>query len=249
MNDTPPPLTPSSPPSPYQQPQLQQVPPKSGSGGMWALGCGLGCFALVILLAVIGFFAFSSFKKMASGVVEGYTATEAVEIEIPQVSQDLVDGAAAKFNAFKSGVESGKPVPLVLTGDEINALLFNHPNFKALAGKANVSIEGNVLSSRVSVNLDDLEIPVKFLADAAKGRYFNGEASFTLGMAVGRPVLYLEGLAVNGNKIPDEFLQELRKKNLFEDAGNNPEMKTALEKIEDIRVENGQIIIVTKVAP
>ena len=248
MNDAPPPLTPSSPQSPYQQPQYQ-APPKSGSGGKWALGCGLGCFALLIVAAIVGYFAFSSFKKMASGVVEGYTAIEAAEIEVPQVPQDLVDGAAAKFNAFKSGVEGGTPVPLELTGDEINALIFNHPNFKALAGKANVSIDGNVLSSRVSVNLDDLEIPVKFLADAAKGRYFNGEASFTLGMAVGRPVLYIEGLAVNGNKIPDEFLQELRKKNLFEEAGDSPEMKAALEKIEDMRIENGQLIIVPKAAP
>lgn len=182
-------------------------------------------------------------------MVEGYTATEAAEIEVPEVSQGLIDGATEKFNAFKSGVEGGNPVPLALSGEEINALIFNHPNFSPLAGKANVSIDGDVLSSRVSVNLDDLEIPVKFLADAAKGRYFNGEASFTLGMAVGRPVLYIEGLAVNGNQIPDEFLQELRKKNLFEEAGDNPEVKAALEKIEDMRIENGQLIIVPKATP
>lgn len=248
MNDTPPPLNPSSPQSPYQQ-SYHQAPPSSGSGGKWALGCGLGCLALVIVLAIGGFFAFSSFKKMASGMVEGYTATEAAEIEVPEVSQGLIDGATEKFNAFKSGVEGGNPVPLALSGEEINALIFNHPNFSPLAGKANVSIDGDVLSSRVSVNLDDLEIPVKFLADAAKGRYFNGEASFTLGMAVGRPVLYIEGLAVNGNQIPDEFLQELRKKNLFEEAGDNPEVKAALEKIEDMRIENGQLIIVPKATP
>ena len=249
MNDAPPPLTPASPQTPYQQPQPQASPPGTGSGGKWALACGLGCLALIVIAAVGSYFVYGFVKSKATEVVAGFTTTEAVKVEMPELSQAQIDAAQAKYDAFTAGMGGGELVPLVLTGDDINALIIKHPSFSALRDRASVTIEDDKLRSQVSVNLDELEIPVKFIADAVKGKYFNGEATFALGMAVGRPVLYIEGLEVNGAVIPEEFMKELRKENLLEKAVKDPDSAAFFERIEDLKIENGELIVVPKAAP
>jgi len=200
-------------------------------------------------MALGGYFFYSFVKTKATEVVAGYTTTEPVKVEVPELSQAQIDAAKAKFDAFQAGLNGGELVPLILSGDDINALILNHPSFSALAERASVSLEDDQLRSKVSLNLDELEIPVKFIADAVKGKYLNGEATLALGMAVGRPALYIEGLEVNGAVIPEEFMTEFRKKNLFEDALKDPKAAAFFERIEDLKIENGELIIVPKPAP
>jgi hypothetical protein len=248
MNDAPPPLTPQ--PSPQFQPQAQPVAPKSGSGGKWLFGCGCGCLGLILILVIGGYFSYGWLRTMASDMIGGYTATEPVKVEIPQLSQAEIDQSVAKFSAFQAGMAAGAtPVPLVLSGQDINALIQYHPSFKALADRASVTVEDSTLRSQVSVNLDELDIPVPFIAEAVKGKYFNGVATFAVGMAAGRPALYIDGLEVNGAAIPSQFMTEFSKKNLFEDAGKDPDFSAMIEKIEDIRIENGELTIVPKANP
>ncbi len=254
MNDAPPPLTPQPSPNPYQdpqyQPQTQPAAPKSGSGGKWLFGCGCGCLGLILVLVIGGYFAYGKFQTMATDLIGGYTATEAVKVEIPPLSQAEIDQSVAKFSAFQAGMAAGAtPVPLVLSGQDINALIQHHPSFKALADRASVTLEDSTIRSQVSVNLDELDIPVPFIADAVKGKYFNGVATFAVGMSAGRPALYIDGLEVNGAAIPSQFMTEFSKKNLFEDAVKDPEFSAMIDKIEDIRIENGELTIVPKSNP
>jgi len=254
MNDVPPPLTPQPSPNPYQglqqQPQFQPDAPKSGSGRKWFFGCGCGCLGLLLILAIVGYFLSGWVKTQATDLIGGYTATEPVKIEMLQLSPAEIEQSVGKFSAFQAGLATGAtPVPLVLSGQDINALIQHHPSFKALADRASVTVEESTLRSQVSLNLDDIEIPVPFLAEAVKGRYFNGVATFSLGMAAGRPALYIEGLEVNGAEIPSQFMTEFSKQNLFEDAGKDPEIAAMVERIEDIRIENGELTIVPKAAP
>ncbi len=250
MNDAPPPLLPSSP-APNSPLPINQAPVTSGSGGgKCAASCGLGCLLLAVILGVAGYFGFNTLKRVVSEGIASYTSSEAEPIQVPLGSQVEIDSAIEKFNAFVAGISGGSDrVPLSLTADEINLLIFNHPSFSPLNGRANVSIEENQLRSKVSVNLDELDIPVKFISEAVKGKYFNGEATLSLGMALGRPTLYIEGLEVNGAAIPGPVVQELRKTNLFEEAGNNPEITEFFEKIEDMKIENGRLIFTPKAAP
>lgn len=215
------------------------------------MGCGCGCLALVVIMAVLGYFGFGFIKTFTGEMVAGYTSTEPVKVEEPQLSQAQIDAAMAKFDTFKAGMsDGGERVPLILGTDDINALIFNHPSFSALAERASVTVDGDKLRSVVSVNLDELEIPVKFIADAVKGKYFNGEATLSLGMAAGLPSLYIEGLQVNGAAIPDEFITEFRKKNLLEDIlREDPEAAAFFEKIDELKIENGELVIIPKRAP
>jgi len=253
MNDAPPPLLPPSP-GPYQSPQYQPQPPAgspgSGSGKKWLFGCGCGCLGLVLLLSIGGYIAYTKVKEVAATAIAEYTATEPVAVEIPQLAPAQIEESMAKFSAFQAGMADGaEPVPLVLSGQDINALIQSHPSFKPLADRASVTVEDDTLRSQVSLNLDDLDIPIPFIADAVKGKYFNGIATFSVGMTAGRPALYIEGLEVNDAAIPAEFMSEISKQNFLEDAGKDPEFAKLIEMIEDIRIENGELRIVPKAAP
>ncbi|MBU6180125.1 MAG: hypothetical protein KGR69_10700, partial [Verrucomicrobia bacterium] len=85
--------------------------------------------------------------------------------------------------------------------------------------------------------------------DLLKDKYFNGDVSLKLGMAAGRPSLYLENLSVNGTAIPEMFMSEMRNQNLLEEAMKNPDAAKLFEGIEEIRIENGELLIVPKAAP
>ena len=239
MNDAPPPLS----PSPYRQPAYQEPARGSGGGGRGCLGCSLGCFFMVIVGAVGAYLLFVGAKKM----VEQYTATQAVPVEAPVASQDQIDGAISKFDAFRTGMESGgTPVPLSLTGDEINMLIFNHPDFAPVAGKAAVAIDGDELRSRVSIDLNELNLPEGAVSKYLDGKYFNGEVALSLNMVDGRPEMYLKGLSVNGLAVPDALLSGIKDKNVFEKILEDPDAKAEFDRIEDMKIENGRFIIVPK---
>lgn len=253
MNDAPPPLTPSSP-IPYQPQQYQQSPPagasNSGSGKKWLFGCGCGCLGLILLLSIGSYFAYTKIQEVAATAIAEYTASEPVAVEIPQLSQDQIDQSVEKFSAFQAGLADGaEPVTLVLSGQDINALIQSHPTFKPLADRASVTVVEDRLRSQVSLSLEELDIPIPFIADIVKGKYFNGVATFSIGMTAGRPALYIDGLEVNDAAIPAEFMSEISKQNFLEDAGKDPEISAMIDRIEDIRIENGVLTIVPKVVP
>jgi len=246
MNDAPPPLYPQAS-HPYAQPAPAGPPPRKSGCAIGGVGCGLGCLlALGVMIALVVFGAIAA-KNYFGKVVNEYTATEYVPLETPQATPEQVSSAVEKFDAFRAGMAAGgTPEPLTLTGEELNLILWNHPNFTDVAGKTNVSIEGDVLTSEVSISFDEFPLPEGFVGDALKGKYFNGEVSVKLGMAAGRPALYVDGLSVNGAAVPEAFLSGLRAQKLLEDASKNPEATAFFERIEDLRVEDGTLTIVPK---
>jgi len=247
MNDAPPPLY--SAPSP-QQGGYQTVPPPRRSGCGWGAGCGIGCLLAVVACVVIVIVAVVGMMKWVESTVNTYTASAAVPVKAPVAPPAQIDAATEKFNAFAVGMNGGgQPVPLRLTGEELNLLLWNHPAFEAAAGKANVAIEGDQLRSQVSISFNDLNLPEGIATDLLKDKYFNGDVSLKLGMAAGRPSLYLENLSVNGTAIPEMFMSEMRNQNLLEEAMKNPDAAKLFEGIEEIRIENGELLIVPKSAP
>ncbi len=254
MNDVPPPLHPAAP-QPHYQPQAQpqaafQPPPRKSGCGCTGAGCGVGCLLAVIASVAIVVFLGIAGMRWFEAKVEQYTAYESVPIETPQATNEEIAVALSKVQAFRAGMEEGgTPVRLELTGEELNLALWNDPEFSQMAGKANVDIVGDQLNAKVSLPLDDLPLPAGPLGDKLKGKFLNGEAGVKVGMAAGRPTLYLESLSVNGATVPEMFMSGMKSQNLLEEAIKKPEFKAAFDKIEDIRVEGGRLIVVPKASP
>jgi hypothetical protein len=167
--------------------------------------------------------------------------TEATPMVMPavQMSAAEIEQVRDRVTAFQQAVSQGRATsPLELTADEVNALVATDPNYRALKGKAYVSITNGVLKSLVSAPLDQLGL------SAFKGRYLNGEVVIRLSFQNGVLEVYAESVHVKGKPIPSIYMNRLRQQNLA--AGINKDSRTsaALEKLEKIQVEDGKLIIV-----
>ena len=231
--------------SPYPQENKS-----SGSGGKVFAGCGVGCLVVLVLLVVGGFLAFNFARNKVTELVDQKLADAPVEIVEPEANPQVLDDATTRYETFRNSLaqEGNNPGPLVLSAEDINALLFNHPDFKQVAGHAKVSIENDQLSSQVSVPLDRLSTGVPLFGEALEGKYLNGDATFSIELENGRPSLFVEGISVNGAPLPPEFIQALSRENLLKDAQSKPELMKFFDRLEEIKIENNQLRVVPKAA-
>ncbi len=211
--------------------------------------CGIGC--IVVLLVVIGLGVGGYFwgKGKVEYFITNFTGDKAVPIEAPQGTPEQVSAVFARYDGFRSAMAGGKaPTPLVLSDKDINLLMFHHSDFEQVSGKTNVTIEGDKLSAKISMKLDDFPEVVGFpiIGWMLKGRYLNGDATVSLSLTEGAPTLFVQDLTVNGMDLPPEVIKELRKENVLKDIKKDENLSKLFERIEEIKVEGGKLYIVPK---
>jgi hypothetical protein len=212
---------------------------EGGSGCMkYAL---IGCLAMVVLIVVGGVLAYHAVTGFMSGIVDEYTDTQPRELPAVVVNEEEAEVIVQRVETFRKAQDAGGATePLVLDANDINQLIHHHPDWSELADKVYVTIEDDQIQGEVSIPLDDV-------GELVKGRYLNGAATFKVGLAAGRLVVFVETLEVNGKPIPNEFMEQLRSKNLAEDSHKDEDFVAVVEKIESITVQDGRIYIVPKI--
>jgi hypothetical protein len=141
-----------------------------------------------------------------------------------------------RVEAFRKAIDSGTPTePLVLTSEDINALIEENDNLK---GKVYVTIEGDKIKGQVSIPLTDF---VDF--GMTRGRYLNGEADLKASLKDGVLLVTLESFEVNGKRPPADALANLRQQNLAQDAYKNPKNAEQIRKLESLEIKDGKLII------
>lgn len=215
-------------------------PPKKKSP--WLKILAIGCLGLTILMiggCIISYFVI---KSAVSGMVDKYTSTTPAPIPTVALSPEEIKEVRDRANDFAAALDAGPPPqPLVLTADEINALIQNHPDWKELSGKAYVSIEDNLLKGQVSFPLDALGMQM------VRGRYVNGSASFDVFVRNGVLHVYMKDLVVNDKSVPQEFMQGMSSENMAKDLQtNNPKAAEFFRKIDSLVIQDGKIIITPK---
>ncbi len=212
----------------------QQETPKKGRG------CLYGCLAAFIGAAVLMVLVIYGLSSWVSGVVDVYTDAQPMALQSPALTQEETDALnerVASFIALARQNAGGGSIEL--NSDEINTLLRNSPGMEAYAEMTYFTIEGNALRGKVSFPLEEF---VPFFA----GRYLNGDATFSLDVAQGRLLLYVESLTIKDAAMPEEAMREIRNKNLFEDMNVNPEFQAFLDRVEDIAIEDGKVRLTLK---
>ena len=76
-----------------------------------------------------------------------------------------------------------------------------------------------------------------------KGRYFNGRISLKASLENGVLIVTLEDAEVNGESLPSEFIDSLRRENLAKDAYKDPKSAEFLRKFERLTIEKDKIIL------
>ena len=207
-----------------------------------------GCLTLVILILVVGIGVFLAARyglnKLAA-FVEQYTETAPMAMAAVQMQPAEYEQLDKRVTAFAEALNGQKATPpLVLTGDEINALIASNPAWKELKGKVHVAIEGDQIKGQVSIPMDDFaRLPVM---SRLKGRYLNGSAALKVSFDNGTLFVTMQSLEVKGRSPPDEFMSSLRAQNLAQNMHQDPKNAEVLGKIEGIEVKDGKITVKAK---
>jgi len=207
-------------------------------------GCGktlaIGCFTVILLLAVGGFFAYRGAMKLANKIAAEYASNAPASLPIEAASQKEVAEISSRVTAFVQAVKAGQTgQELTLTSRDVNVLLQKNSDYPFLTGKIYVTLEGNRI-------LGDASIPLKTLGKDFENRWINGTGTFRVETAAGRLLIFIDSLTVRGKPLPESFMAGLRNKNFAEEAMKKAEFAELFNKLDSITVRDGKLRLVSK---
>lgn len=209
--------------------QYPAVQPKRFPWGCLIGGCLTVVLVMVIGAGAVGYTVYSYYI----GQVNKYTSAEPVEIPKVEKSKEESDAIKKRIEDFKTALQRDEsPEPFVLTGDEINALISGENELK---GKMYVTIADGEITAQASIPTD--------MIPGGKGRYFNGRMSLKPSLENGVLIVTLDDAEVNGEPLPSQFLDPIRKENLAKDAYKDAKSAEFLRKFESLKIENDKIIL------
>lgn len=197
-------------------------------------GCLIGGCLTVVLVMMIGTGAvvYTGYSYYMAQVNK-YTSPDPVEI--PKIESSTEEAAAfqKRIDDFKAALDRNEsPEPLVLTSDEINALINTNEDLK---GKLYVTIADGEISGQASIPTD--------MVPGGKGRYLNGRVSLKASLENGVLIVTLDDAEVNGAPLPAEFIAAIKNENLAKDAYKDPKSAEFLRKFERITIEADKLIL------
>ena len=212
------------------------APPIKKSRGCLFYGC-LGGLVMLLIIVIAGLIGLHYAKKMVTDFTDSApTPVPAVKLtpaEIEQVRKRIED--------FRQAVRASRPTePLTLSSDEINALIATDSDLEPFKGKLYATVEGESLKGQVSVPMSDIGLP------AFRGRYLNGAGTFKLAIHNGLLFLTAQTLEVKGKAVPEVYMQKIRTQNLAQNVNSDPRASAALDRIQDIQLKDGKVVIVPK---
>jgi hypothetical protein len=230
----------------YQAPKFTPEPPPAlpRQHGCFFYGCIIASVLALLMVILVSVAVYFSVRFLGQKV-EIYTGT--APLQLPKVEMPAEQRQALKdrVEVFRKAVDSGTPAePLVLTSDDLNALIEEDEELK---GKIHAKIEGNEVKGLVSIPLDLLG-QVPFLS-MFRGRYLNGEADLKASLEDGVLIVTLDAIEVNGKKVPEEFMINVRQQNLAKDVYKNPKQAERLRKLERLEIKDGKIIVRVRAKP
>ena len=197
-------------------------------------GCLIGGCLTVVLLMMIGTGAvvYTGYSYYMAQLNK-YTSPTPAEIPKVESSKEEAEVFQKRIDDFKSALDRNEsPEPLVLTSEEINALINTNEDLK---GKLFVTIADGEISAQASIPTD--------MVPGGKGRYLNGRISLKASLENGILIVTLDDAEVNGEPLPAEFVSALRNENLAKDAYKDPKSAEFLRKFERITIENDKMIL------
>ena len=170
---------------------------------------------------------------------KGFTSDSPVEIPVYEPVAGEYESVQERIEEFKNAVEGGTSgVELILTGNDINAIIASDEDLAELRGKAYVKIEDD----KITV---DVSMPLEWIPWFS-GRYLNGSAVIKASMESGLLFVVLDQVKVNGEPLPEEFMGQLLGENLAKNMYKAKYKRDIISKVKAVRVEDGRLILVSK---
>lgn len=200
-------------------------------------GCLIGCLVvLVVAVLGVGILAFTVYKTIG-GAVTAYTEETPRELPALTLSEEQSTAAHEKIAQFQAALDSGTgPREFAFTGDELNVMLRSSEPGQVFGESVYVTVANSEVRGEVSFDLGTI---LPFL----EGRYANGSATFDVFTEGGMLHVYVDSFQVKGEAASEEFMQGMRGQNLALEVADDPEFRAWIEKVEAIRVEGDQLIV------
>jgi hypothetical protein len=219
--------------APKFSPEYDEYRPKQR--GCFFYGCVIASVLAVLLIVALAVGAYMVYRKF-NQLLEDYTATAPRELPKLEVDEEEREAVVDRFKAFRDAIKNGTATePLVLTEDDLNALIEEVPELK---GRVHFTVEGDKIKGQVSIPLS-----VFMDTNMTRGRYLNGEAEFEASLSDGVLVVRLDSLEVNGRRPPEEVMANLRQQNLAKDFYKDPDNAEMIRRFESLEIKDGKIII------
>jgi hypothetical protein len=208
---------------------------KSGHGCLFWGGMVAAVLFLFLLLA-----AYAGFRYF-KGLIVRYTDTKPVAAPMVHLSGMEITNLQQRIHTFDGAIKSSNAVaPLILSADEINALIANEAKSNASPARLYFSFNSNQVQAQLSVPTDGFGLRM------LRGRYFNGSGEFAVSLHDGRLLVNVKSLSVKGRPLPENFMQPLRQQNFADGWTNDVDFTAAIAKLEEIKIENGKLIVIPK---
>lgn len=196
-------------------------------------GCLFSFLLIALLLLGGGYYGY----RLLQGQLNQYTSETPADLPVIEYTPEQWTTLKEKIEKFKKTAEQGEtPTDLILTADDINALLAEDADMR---GTIHITIHDGQVSGNVS-------IPTDFLP-GGKGRYFNASGTFDVFLADGVLVVTLASATVQDEILPTNFVEAMREENLTPDTYNQGETADLLRRLESLTIDDGKIILKSRV--
>ena len=196
-----------------------------------------GCLFSFLLITLVvlggGYYGY----RLLQDQLNQYTAETPADLPVIEYTPEQWTTLKEKIEKFKKTAKQAEtPADLILTADDINALLAEDADMR---GTIHITIHDGQVSGNVS-------IPTDFLP-GGKGRYFNASGTFDVFLADGVLVVTLASATVQDEILPTNFVEAMREENLTPDTYNQGETADLLRRLESLTIDDGKIILKSRV--
>lgn len=180
---------------------------------------------------------------IVQNTIESYTATAPMTIvkgEMPEADMDHLDEQVERFT---DAIEDGKtPEPLILSGDDLNALLQKLWQDEGIPGEMALDIEDGRLRSHISIPLEPGFSIGPFTPDVS-GRYLNGTVTFRLSLTENNLNVKIERFIVNGKELPGWIVGAIEREIIDPEILQNEELREFTDKLDRVDINTNSIVL------
>lgn len=196
-----------------------------------------GCATLAVVLILGGILATVSVRYGFNQLREKWTDDKPIDLPAVELPEDEMDALVKRVEDYADALMDDEALePLTLTQLELNALAQNHPELKDYVGDIYFTIEeDDVLIGQLSMPLDGFP--------GLTGRYFNCSATLHVAVEDGEFVIEIEEATVNGEPVPESFMNDFRGKNIVEEVKDDPKARDLIEKVQSVEIKGGVIVL------
>lgn len=198
----------------------------------------LACIFLGLAL-VVGVAVYLGYRQ-ASKFMDQFAQRKPLVLPGVRYSQPELQAVKHRIDGFLVGARANRTnVQLVLSESDLNALIAD----SWFSNRVYVTLTSNIMQGEFSLPFERLGMPL------FSGRYLNGSGKIAVGCSAGTLAINIEEFMVDGTKLPDHYLDWIRKQNFAHGIGTNAVTKESLRRIAQVGVTNGQLVFELKGHP